>query len=168
VLRHVICIMVVFTALAVAASLALRHGVDALVDGVARTFGAGRTRIGGCGFPEDSNFDVKTRCTPESWWRGGETVSSTLTVDANHYLKSFLLYSAHDDDDDGFVGPSEWTLLCTGSIEESPGRTVATIRETHVDRSTVAYRLVIDGWRDGIWWTQWGQSDLAYSYPSPP
>lgn len=166
--RYLLGIVVLLAALAVALPFALRGGVESFVEGVQRLFGPGRTRIGGTCFSAQgtpSVFDLAIRSTPGSWWIGGESLSCTLTIDADQYLESILLYSAHDLDEDGVIDPLEWTLECTGSIEESPGRTVATLRETHIDRRAVAWRVVTDDRRYGPWCHQWGRSDLTYLDP---
>jgi hypothetical protein len=157
-----------FAALSVAVLFAFRNGVDAFVDGAARVIGPGRTKVGGVEFPAQSGypaFQLETRRTPESWWKGGDTVAFTLKIDAVRYLKSFNLYSAEDVDDNGRVDPSEWTLLCTGSIDESSGITVATIGATHVGRGSVAYRVVTDDRQCGIWYRQWARLDLKFFDP---
>lgn len=167
--RYLLGIVVLLAALAVALPFALRAGVASFVEGVQRLFGPGRTRNGGVCFTSPgsspSTFDLEILSTPGSWWIGGESVSCTLTIDADKYLKSILLYSAHDRDEDGVIDPSEWTRLCIGSIEESPGRTVATLRETHVDRHAAAWRVVTHDRRYGPWCHQWGRSDLTYLDP---
>ncbi len=167
--RHLLGIVVLLAALAVALPFALRGGVASFVEGVRRLFGPGRTRNVGVCFTSPnsspSSFDVEILSTPGSWWIGGESLACTLTIDADKYLDALRLYSAQDRDEDGVIDPSEWTLLCTGSIEESPGRTVATLRETHVDRHAAAWRVVTNDRRYGPWFHQWGQSDLTYLDP---
>jgi hypothetical protein len=167
--RYLLGIVVLLAALAVAVPFAVRGGVAAFVEGVQRLFGPGRTRNGGVCFTSPgsspSSFDLEIRSTPGSWWTRGESLACTLTIDADKYLEALMLYSAQDLDENGVIDPSEWTLLCTGSIEESPGRTVATLRETHVDRHAVAWRVVTHDVRYGPWCHQWGQSDLTYLDP---
>ena len=96
---------------------------------------------------------------------GDVTVSATITIQATNYLTSFKFYVGNDDNDDGTVEASEWTLKATGTIAEANGETVGTIGATTTSIFNDAYRIVMVDREMGMNYDQWGDTSLDYENP---